>query len=72
MRRTGDDWFLDYSHNGSTGIGSADAFEFSDGSFNGTGDVLVTITINASTSPLTVAPGTLPTLTLKHALLTKH
>lgn len=62
-RRTGDDWFLDYSHNGSTGIGSTDVFEFSDGSFNGIGDVLVTITINASASPLTVAPGTLPTLT---------
>jgi uncharacterized protein YhjY with autotransporter beta-barrel domain len=62
-RRTGDDWFLDYSHNGSTGIGSTDVFEFSDGSFDGIGDVLVTITINASASPLTVAPGTLPTLT---------
>lgn len=62
-RRTGDDWFLDYSHNGSTGIGSTDVFEFSDGSFNGIGDVLVTITINASASPLTVAPGALPTLT---------
>ena len=62
-RITGGQWFLDYSHNGSTGVGSTDVFEFSDASFAGLGDVRVTITINASASPLTVTPGTLPTLT---------
>jgi large repetitive protein len=56
-------WFLDYSHNGSTGIGSTDVFELSDGSATGNGDILFTITINAATSPLTVTPGALPTLT---------
>lgn len=63
MRITGGRWYLDYSHNGTTGIGSTDVFEFSDGSFNGDGDVLVTITINPATSPITVAPSTLPTMT---------
>lgn len=37
MRITGGQWFLDYSHNGTTGIGSTDVFEFSDGSLNGDG-----------------------------------
>ncbi|MBU0866150.1 MAG: putative Ig domain-containing protein [Alphaproteobacteria bacterium] len=62
-RRTGGQWFLDYSHNGTTGIGSTDVFELSDGSLAGSGDIQFTITINASASPITVTPGSLPTLT---------
>ncbi|UYV16554.1 putative Ig domain-containing protein [Porphyrobacter sp. ULC335] len=62
-RHTGGQWFLDYSHNGSTGIGSVDVFELSDGSLAGSGDVRFTITITPSASPLTVTPGSLPTLT---------
>lgn len=62
-RRTGGQWFLDYSHNGSTGIGSTDVFELSDGSLAGTGDIQFTITINPSASPITVSPGSLSTLT---------
>ncbi len=60
---TGSQWFLDYSHNGTTGIGSTDVFEISDGSLSGIGDVLVTITITASASPITVSPASLSTLT---------
>lgn len=56
-------WFLDYSHNGSTGIGGTDVFELSDGSLGGDGDILFTITITPSASPITVTPGSLPTLT---------
>jgi hypothetical protein len=56
-------WFLDYSHNGSTGIGSTDVFELSDGSLGGDGDIRFTITINPSASPITVLPAALPTLT---------
>lgn len=63
LRITGGQWFLDYSHNGATGIGATDVFEFADGSFNGDGDVRVTITITASASPITVLPGALPALT---------
>jgi uncharacterized protein YhjY with autotransporter beta-barrel domain len=63
LRRTGGQWFLDYSHNGSTGIGSTDVFEFADGSLGGDGDVQVTITITPSASPITVSPAALPTLT---------
>jgi hypothetical protein len=62
-RHTGGQWFLDYSHNGTTGIGSTDVFELSDGSLAGTGDVRFTITITASASPITVSPSSLPTLT---------
>lgn len=63
LRQTPGGWFLDYSHNGSTGIGSTDVFEFADGSLNGDGDVQVTITITPSASPITVSPAALPTLT---------
>jgi hypothetical protein len=63
LRLAGSQWFLDYSHNGTTGIGSTDVFEFTEATATGNGDVLVTITITAATSPLTVAPGSLPTLT---------
>ncbi len=62
-RRTSGQWFLDYSHNGSTGIGSTDVFELSDGSLGGDGDIRFTITINPSASPITVLPAALPTLT---------
>jgi hypothetical protein len=62
-RITGGQWFLDYSHNGTTGIGSTDVFEITEATAAGTGDVRVTITINPSASPITVAPPTLPTLT---------
>lgn len=62
-RRTGGQWFLDYSHNGTTGIGSTDVFELADGSLAGNGDILFTITINPSASPITVLPAALPTLT---------
>ncbi len=63
LRQTAGQWFLDYSHNGSTGIGSTDVFEFADGSLTGDGDVQVTITITPSASPITVSPASLPTLT---------
>ncbi len=63
QRTVTDRWVLNYSHNGSTGIGSTDVFEFADASFNGDGDVRVTITINPSTSPITILPGALSTLT---------
>jgi large repetitive protein len=62
-RITGGQWFLDYSHNGTTGIGSTDVFEMTEATATGEGDVRVTITINPSASPITVAPATLPTLT---------
>ena len=60
-RLVGTQWFLDYSHNGSTGIGSTDVFELSDDI--GAGDIRFTITITPSASPITVAPAALPTLT---------
>lgn len=59
----GSQWFLDYTHNGSTGIGSTDVFENSDGSLAGNDDIQFTITINPSASPITVLPAALPTLT---------
>lgn len=62
-RRTGGQWFLDYSHDRPTGIGSTDVFELADGSLAGTGDIQFTITINPSASPITVLPAALPTLT---------
>ena len=62
-RHTAGQWFLDYTHNGSTGIGSTDVFENADGSLAGNGDIQFTITINASASPITVSPASLPTLT---------
>jgi hypothetical protein len=62
-RITGGQWFLDYSHNGTTGIGSTDVFEITEATASGNGDVLVTITINPSGSPITVLPAALPTLT---------
>ena len=61
-RRTGDEWFLDYSHNGSTGIGGSDVFELTGADGTGNDDVLFTITITASASPITVTPGALPPL----------
>jgi hypothetical protein len=64
MRITAGQWFLDYSHNGTTGVGSTDVFEFTEATATGNGDVRVTITINPSASPITVTPGTLPTLTV--------
>jgi uncharacterized protein YhjY with autotransporter beta-barrel domain len=62
-RITGGQWFLDYSHNGTTGIGSTDVFEITEATAASIGDVRVTITITPSASPITVLPGTLPTLT---------
>ncbi|TXH70606.1 MAG: autotransporter domain-containing protein [Lysobacteraceae bacterium] len=62
LRITGGSWFLDYSHNGATGIGSSDIFEFTDGTIAGN-TVRVTINITPSASPITVSPATLPTLT---------
>lgn len=41
-------WLLDYTHNGTTGIGSTDVFELADGSINGCCDIRFTITINAA------------------------
>ena len=60
-RVVGTQWFLDYSHNGSTGIGSTDVFELSDDI--GGGDIVFTINITPSASPITVSPAALPTLT---------
>lgn len=68
LRITGGQWFLDYSHNGTTGIGGTDVFEFADGSFNGDGDVQVTITITPSASPISIAPAALPALTAGTAM----
>lgn len=62
-RHAGGQWFLDYSHNGTTGIGSTDVFENTDGSLAGTGDIQVTITINPAASAIVVSPASLPTLT---------
>lgn len=62
FRINGSRWFIDYSHNGSTGIGSTDVFEFTDGTIVGN-DVRVTVSINASASPISVAPGSLATMT---------
>ncbi len=56
-------WILDYTHNGTSGIGSTDVFELTEGSPTGNGDIRFTITINASASPITVLPASLPTLT---------
>ncbi len=61
LRITGGRWFLDYSHNGTTGVGSTDVFEITEA--DGNGDVRVTITITAATSSIVVSPGTLPTMT---------
>ncbi len=61
---TDDTWMLDYSHNGTTGIGGTDVFEIADASFNGDGDVQITITITSSTSALTTTPLTLPVPTV--------
>jgi uncharacterized protein YhjY with autotransporter beta-barrel domain len=55
-------WVLNYSHNGSTGIGSSDIFEFADASFNGNGDVRVAITITPSASPNTATIAVAPSL----------
>lgn len=63
LRHTSGQWYLDYSHDGTNGIGSADVFEFADGSLGGDGDVQVTINITPSASPITVSPASLPTLT---------
>ncbi len=63
LQSGGSQWFLDYSHDRPTGIGSTDVFELADGSLAGTGDIQFTITINASASPITVSPAALPTLT---------
>jgi large repetitive protein len=60
LRITGGRWFLDYSHNGTTGVGGTDVFEITEA--DGNGDVRVTITITASASPITVLPGSLPVL----------
>jgi hypothetical protein len=68
LRITGQQWFLHYSHNGVTGIGSTDVFEFADGSFNGDGGVRFTITTNASASHITVTAGTLLALTFRGKL----
>ncbi len=62
-RITGGQWFLDYSHNGTTGIGSTEVFEITEATATGNGDVRVSITINPSASPITVLPAALPTLT---------
>ena len=62
-RITGGQWFLDYSHNGTTGIGSTDVFEITEATAASIGDVRVTITITPSASPITVLPAVLPTLT---------
>jgi hypothetical protein len=62
-RITDGQWFLDYSHNGTTGVGSTDVFEITEATATGNGDVQVTITINPSASPITVLPASLPTLT---------
>ncbi|MCY1125457.1 putative Ig domain-containing protein [Frigidibacter sp. RF13] len=62
-RHAAGQWLLDYSHNGSTGIGGTDVFELTDGSLLGNGDILFTITINPASSPVTVSPASLPTLT---------
>lgn len=63
LRITGGQWLLDYSHNGNAA--TSDAFEFTDASGNETvvSRVRVTITITPATSPITVTPGSLPTLT---------
>ncbi len=65
LRITGQQWFLHSSHSGVTGIGSTDAFDFADGSFNGDGGVRFAVTTNASASHITVTAGTLLVLTFR-------
>ncbi len=60
LRITGSNWFADYSHNGNSA--TSDVFEFTDGTVSGD-TVQVTITITPPTSPITVSPASLPTLT---------
>ncbi len=62
LRYQGDQWVVDYTHNGNSA--TSDAFEFTDASGNDTAIsiVRVTITITPPTSPITVSPATLPTL----------
>ncbi|HRE35666.1 MAG TPA: putative Ig domain-containing protein, partial [Sphingopyxis terrae] len=59
LRISGSNWVVDYVHNGDAA--TSDAFEFTDGTIAGN-TVRVTITISASTSPITITPGTLPAL----------
>ncbi|BEP94571.1 hypothetical protein GmRootA79_29550 [Acidovorax sp. A79] len=63
LRITGPNWVLDYSHNGNSA--TSDYFEFTDASGNATAQsvVGVTVTIHPSSSPIAVAPATLPALT---------
>ena len=60
LRIAGSQWFLDYSHNGNSA--TSDMFEFTDGTIAGN-TVRVTIAITPSASPITVSPGSLPTMT---------
>lgn len=60
LRVTGTSWFADYSHSGNSA--TSDVFEFTDGTIAGD-TVQVTITITPPTSPITVSPASLPTLT---------
>jgi large repetitive protein len=60
LRIAGSQWFLDYSHNGNSA--TSDVFEFTDGTI-ASNTVRVTITITPSASPITVSPGSLPTMT---------
>lgn len=63
--RQGASWFVDYGHNGSTGIGFTDVFELSDGAMSGIGAIQFTIHINPSASLITMTPGTLPVFTFR-------
>ena len=61
-RSVGNQWFLDYGHDGSSS--PSDVFEFTAGEANGNGGtVRVNITITPANSSIVVAPATLPTLT---------
>jgi large repetitive protein len=61
LRIAGNQWFVDYGHNGSAS--TSDAFEFTDGEANGNGGaVRVNITITPANSAIVVSPATLPPL----------
>ena len=67
LRISGSQWLVDYSHNGDGAV--SDYFEFTDATGNDTAQSIVgvTITITSSTSPITVTPGSLPSLTAGNA-----
>ncbi len=57
---------LTYTHNGTTGAGTTDTFTVIDNAIT-PGNITFNINIGAATSPITISPATLPTITLATA-----